>query len=486
MRQVIIPGVHLPEPEVFSNFQIASMLFDLSVKVEETALGWLSASGSGGNAMKGSKKSNLKPIKDLQDLFTNTIIENKELLPANYKHFGKDDMSDNLILFLKNNPFFTSSLVEYQEGLYECVSSREKGDKETWFTKLVDCLDDSYLRVNVRFDKDFKIHSFVCYKKGEVVHHVKEDDACAALVLLLVYYSECVHALIHVLHMLMVTCIYDSTLHSDILNAWAEPYYENVYLKYEEVCALLFSEGGTLTGGSFRSNRDKILNICHDMISVWGSCESAREFVDGFLLAGCKGGIKTAAKNGILTEFSKHLDLCRPYGEDLSREFERLNKGDDISKTNANIKLFLSRCGDGVFTLSDIGQWVELMTITGILHGATLSFTRLLMTAPIASLESEGEHYTMGDAELFKLAASTLCGTKEERSVFSNQIQFKENMNPGLKQVMTKYAALNMNLRAEYYNKICNTPEFLHQGWVLTDYCLEGIDGKQATLVTYI
>jgi len=285
----------------------------------------------------------------------------------------------------------------------------------------------------------------------------------------------------------MVTGLADSTVHSPIMKAWAEPYFPNVFVKYEEVQLLLFSQGGILSGGAFRANRDKILDIAHDMIVVWGNAKSANEFLDNFLLVGCAGvERKQLIASGILVEFFKQSDLCASYAEDLSTQFGKLNGGTDLDKANKNIKLFFSHCGEKIFSFSDIRHWIGVMSVTGLMHGGTLSFTRLIMTTPLISLISIGDNYTDTDSSLMKVGADTIIGMNEERAVFSDQLQDKTNMPPGLKQVITKYAAASLNLKAEYFSKISQHESFVDDGWVLSDYCLDGIDGKQTTLTTYI
>jgi hypothetical protein len=285
----------------------------------------------------------------------------------------------------------------------------------------------------------------------------------------------------------MVTGIADSTVHSPVLRKWAEPYFPNIFVKYEEVQILLFSQGGVLAGGSFRSNRDQILAIAREMIVVWGNAKSADQFIDDYLMVNCtQVGRKQLIENGVLTEFFKQSDLCSGYANDLAVEFAKIGDGSDLSKANANIRLFFKNCGDGVFSFSDIKQWIELMSVTGLLHGGTLSFTRFIMTAPLISLISEGDTYTKVDSEIIKVASATIVGMSEERAVFSDQLRDKTLMNPGLKQVITKYAAASLNLKAAYFDKIQKEDYFIEDGWILTDFCLDGIDGKQTTLTTYI
>ena len=81
------------------------------------------------------------------------------------------------------------------------------------------------------------------------------------LLLLFFYYSECVHAIIHVYHLVLVAGLADSIHHSKTMTDWGKQYYPHVYLKHQEVEILLFGEGGALVGGDFKADRNKISNL---------------------------------------------------------------------------------------------------------------------------------------------------------------------------------------------------------------------------------
>ncbi len=79
-------------------------------------------------------------------------------------------------------------------------------------------------------------------------------------------------------------------------------------------------------------------------------------------------------------------------------------------------------------------------------------------------------------------------GMAEDRHVFSSDIfGEKPPFSPSLKQIINKYGALSNNLKADYFKKCAeNQDTFVKYGWVYSDYFLDGIDGKQLTITTYI
>jgi len=313
-----------------------------------------------------------------------------------------------------------------------------------------------------------------------------DEDACAFLLVLLSFYAEAVHASIHIFHFMMVTCIADSTQHSTLMNNWATPFYPNVSLKYEEVKKLLFADSGALTGGTFKANRVEVLKVCKEFFCIWGSCKTAKEFAEEFLFAGMIDNAKDGIPSiGVLKEFMKHADLIHDYATEVSGSFEKLRSGKDLEACNNNIKLFLSNCGPEVSKVDNLVTWIELMSITGLMHGNTLSFGRLILTQPVASKFTTDEKYA-SEVNFQLGTAGTMVGVNFERNVFSDLMYPKNTLVLGLRQILTKYAAISGNMKKAYFDKVSKDPKFCEYGWIWTDYCVDGIDGKSMTLTTYI
>jgi len=262
------------------------------------------------------------------------------------------------------------------------------------------------------------------------------------------------------------------------LHMWPE-------LKFEEVKKLLFADSGALTGGSFKSNRAEVLKICKEFFVLWGSCKTAKEFAEEFLFANMIDKVNDVSSLGVLEEFMKHANLIHGYATDVSNEFEKLNGGQDLEACNKNLKLFFHHCGIDVCKVDNLTTWIELMSITGLMHGNTLSFGRLIMTQPVASKFSTEEKY--GSEINFQLGtAGTMVGVNYERNVFSDLMYPKNTLTFGLKEIIIKYAAMSVFMKKAFYEKVSKDPKFCEYGWIWTDYCVDGIDGKSMTLTTYI
>jgi len=430
--------------------------------------------------------------KKVHEEFVAREIINKEYLPKEYKYFGNDNIRENLSLFLKNNAFFASSLVlkkdENTGARYFAITTQNPQEGEvSFFSKLVNTLDKKlYILVNATFDENMNLQSTSCYKDNVLVEK-SDEEACGYLAVLLAFYSECVHATIHIFHYLLITGLADSVQHSDLMNKWATPYYENVSLKFIEVKELLFAEDGALTGGTFKANRNEVMKVCKEFFVLWGACKSAKDFTEEFLFRGmikhAKNGI---ASLGVLEEFLKHVDLCNGYATEISAEFDLLKNGKDLGDCNKNLRLYFENCGANVTSKVDnLVTWTELMCVTGFLHSNTLSFGRLILTPPVSSKFTLSDTYGAEVGFMFG-TAGTIVGVNYDKHVFSDQMYPKGTLVLGLREIITKYAARCDKLKNDYWKKISKLPHFNDYGWILTDYCPDGLDGKSMTLTTYI
>lgn len=128
-----------------------------------------------------------------------------------------------------------------------------------------------------------------------------------------------------------------------------------------------------------------------------------------------------------------------------------------------------------------------MMTITGILHGSTFSFTRLQMTTPIMKLNTTASTYGANDL-MAVLTGGTLVGKFTDHSVFSeNDIYLKDLSSNTVRRVFTKYNKKSEAFKRKYFREISrNSNRFNNFGWLYSDYFPFGYDGKQFTKTTYI
>lgn len=430
----------------------------------------------------------------LQQYYVEKVIKHKaELLPDGYKHFGTDSNVANLELLLQNNPFFASVLSKGAGFNAYSAVTYSKSPPKSFFGKIISYLDDSYPRVNAQFNSKLQLTSVESFDGAGNRIKKSQEEAAGDLLFLILFHSECIHALIHIFHYINTLSMYEASKVNPMLELWAKPYLANIGIKYEEVEAILLGEQRALTGGGFRSDGDKVRELLRETLAQWGSFKTADEFIDKFLLQSTpKGSLK---KDGHLAEFYKHASLINPFSKELAAAF----KAYDPAKYGAaeeKLIQFLSETGNGVSSISDFPTWVNLMSVTGIMHGSTLSFSRVVMTEEMLKRASPTDTYSALEEGLATLVAGTTVGMIEDRHVFSAALQQEtlkstlkgvKLMDPIAKQVLIKYDALSSKYKLDLFNKLKADPvTFREKGWVLTDHCPDGVDGKQLTLTTYI
>ncbi len=138
---------------------------------------------------------------------------------------------------------------------------------------------------------------------------------------------------------------------------------------------LLLEENAGLTGQIYKGKRDMLLPLMGDVMKCWSQCASVDDFLKKFLFANAQDLIVNRQETShILTEFFKHADLIKPFAEELDKVFQTQEKV--YGKAIADLTKFLNNTGKNGPRIETLQAWIEMMGITGLLHGTTLSATR--------------------------------------------------------------------------------------------------------------
>jgi hypothetical protein len=435
-----------------------------------------------------------------------------------YLYFGNQEHTEILSKLCQVNPFWASALTvsgdndEYLE--LNAYSELPKSDSDPKYMTLVRALADPSHRINLRFNKDMTVNQIVNYESGEGVIVPKEewDYYASGVCYNMFYYSSCIHALFHVLHYHMTIGIAQSTNHDESLKAWANPYDDNVSFKYLQVAGTLFESNVNavppnmkiLTGKDALGGSTEIMPPLRKILSILGACKTEDDFTRKFLLkdlyttaSNPKKAIKTA---DILSEYSKHSKNIEPFAKSLVRamafgRFRRRKRKNKKSFKHAEDKLrkFMTGCGEDVFSIDSISSWVQLMSCTGTVHGSTLSYSRMMFTPEVIRWRNINEPtYSEEDVIMMVTLSATLQGMLEDRHTFSGEIVNSDpewdtsSMSKKVKRVLNKYDGKAGILKKKYEAKIVKRDDFREFGWILTDHCNDGFDGKQHTMTTYL
>jgi len=300
------------------------------------------------------------------------------------------------------------------------------------------------------------------------------------------YYSECLHTTLHSFQYIMGSALAHAADINVATNAFAQPYFANLLTTYEAVVSLDLRVDGVLVGGIFQSNRTEILSILRDVLAEWGSFKSADEFVNDFLFAGFPDK-DVPEKLDLLTQFQKHVEVIDSFAEEVN-SYIASNERYQLIRLNHRLRSFLLGTGENLSHISNLEEWLGLMSVTGLLHGQTLSFTRLMVTR-VAFIEiSPDDDFGAFDLAYWRSAAPTIVGAQPGRFLFNSTTFSSETpyFDPELVAVISKFTDEVTVLKQAYYEEVEAEGDIAKNGWILADFFPDGFDGRQLTITTYL
>lgn len=403
--------------------------------------------------------------------------------------------------------------------------------------------------INIRFDKNMDIIKLEYYDKDNdisVAPPKKDWDYWVTAVLYeLTILGESVHLALHVFHYILTTGFYHSTKHDVSLHAWAKVLMETVPLQYFGVAIandpfegpfmkILPKPAFLKVGSRFDYfNHDNATNATfikkltwrgydtvdsfverfvptheyaryvsrynhfapdiatfakEQFFDAWCGVRTADEFVDEFLFRDLikTGGKALAEEHGLLAEFRKMSDNVGPYAKDMTAAMKEDNEA-AYDTANEQLRQYLQKANEGAeVNITDINSFIQAMTVTGIMHGSTLSFYRLDIIPEILRWRNISSKTWSADDSLCAHKMAAIAGMEEGRHVMLKP-RHPKKFGKHLYQVMTKYEDKINQQTEKNKERLLSDPERLREyGWILTDWCPDGFDGKQMTIATYI
>jgi hypothetical protein len=274
------------------------------------------------------------------------------------------------------------------------------------------------------------------------------------------------------------------------LHNWAKVYNINEALKYKEVETVLYNKGGLFNVGpksilnGFRAGPSEVVVAkAANMNRGWGELKSADEYVYKFLFKNIPQTVLD--KTGICVEYRKQAALISDFATELDNALQKIDGY--VASTNTFRELCSSTGENGVGGVTSFKQFIELMSASALLHGSTLSMSRLSLQTPmVAILNPKDPKFTGKDANYVALIALTIVGALDGYSVFSSSIPYDE-VPASVIQVLKKYEDKSAALQGQFFAEITSNKQYFKDfGFIQTDHGPEGIDGKQYTIATYI
>jgi len=234
------------------------------------------------------------------------------------------------------------------------------------------------------------------------------------------------------------------------------------------------------------NNRPQLLQVLSELLSSWGNCKGSKQFVETFLFAPAfNAQAKTLASENVwVPQFRFQSDLIPAFAADVARHMQS-DKDYAMGEMDAELQSFFAGCGRGSFAIASFRQWLELMSVTGMLHGCTLSLTRLTFTEANLWQMAPGT-YTFNPAIVKTIVTGfgTIVGLIEGHEVFTD---VGLSADPKLKEVVHGHLEKSEALKKAYRDSLdMGGAEFKRWGWILTDYFPDLFDAKQLTITTYV
>jgi len=249
------------------------------------------------------------------------------------------------------------------------------------------------------------------------------------------------------------------------------------YIIYDVDCDNMLISG--FRGGPY----DTVLSKAAALNAEFASCKTADDYVYNFLFKNINRNILDDAD--ICTAFRKQAGLVYGFALELDEQLQTL---DNYGLANNKFQSITGSTGfNGVGAVTSIRQFIELMSVSGLLHGCTHSLTRLSVTAPmVALMNRDNEKYTVADINYVLLMGLTITGAVEGYTVFSSTLPYTD-VPSNVIQVLKKYEGKSAALKNEFFSVVAkDNDNFSKFGYIMTDHAPEGIDGKQYTISTYI
>ena len=494
------PGIHLPSTEPWPRKLLG--LVDLNLPSNKALIDYVLGATSMDAAIEGQPKAPLETsLKPAQDYFLSKQEAMQETTGMDYPYFGSEPRSfvEMLTVMLKTNAFFASAL-RYRRGSFELVAYDPAEMQPNLYLKMCRTLRGTGHRVNFFFvakNNDLKFKSFE-YFDDIVGAKVKTDDAekfASSALYNLLFYASGIHGTMHNLHYLMTSALDVSSVDFRDLQTMAEYYDDNVAVKYAEVALVLIADAPStgesmddltiITGlGGFGSSQ-RVRPHLEDLLHGWGRCKDVGTFLDRTF----SFSRKDAEKAGILTEFFKHIDLIPSFSSDVRTAFQSID-AEKLDRAETKLTTYLKNCGtfDGTECGKNLTSWLDIMAVTGIIHGGTLSFTRLATFGDILQWRNyHATHWDAGDLNIVKTGLGTVLGIDPDRHVMTSAV--KKTIDPRLATVLDQYDDMATKLKRDYQTHITTHLDptvFQRFAFILSDYCTDNFDGKQLTLATYI
>jgi len=401
-------------------------------------------------------------------------------VPEGYSRFANTNTVENLEHFLRSNPFISTSLIPDGSGYkISCTDASNR------FSSVLQCLDPAVERVDAKFDSNMCLTKIWYEGKRESENEKNMIDiniAAGKLLWNLVYAAEIIHISLHIFHYLMTVGLVYGTLKDKALLAWAKTHVYNLDVSLAGVdTALLDATKGAFTVSPVQSDRPLYLQIIRKYLSEWGKSKNSADFITWLFPPSLLTKLK---KDGHVVEFLRHESFIKDYASALSQSL-KINDVSAYENAEERMQSFLSAVGsstiDRLNSVTSIQQWIELMAVSGLLHGATGSWTRVTFTNEYFRYANKNPTYGEAESTFVGLAAVTNVLPQKGLYVFKDRQIYSRS----IRDTVAKFDKMTIDAKAAHLERLKLQPYFNEYGWIYSDYFPDNFDGRSAAITYY-
>jgi len=399
---------------------------------------------------------------------------------------------DQLRNLITHNPFFTMGLSTVEDGGGETKLCWDASPSSTNpITASIMSALDYKTRAKLWISADLQDLGLEIGEDAEMIYDSRQnaedfDKHLVAFITPLLYFFEMCHATLHVYTYIMLGAANTATFGTEMYG-FVKQYEPNIFVKYQEVALLLLNEkSGLLCGHAWPADYDKCMKAAKDIFALFAGQSSAKEWFENVFCAGNNAIIRNEL---LLPQARNYVPVFKLLSSGaIERLRKKLNQHYFQSMAGVNEKLltYLSKTdGDDsastMFTMHDFENWVECQGMAGLLHGNTLSFTRLLFTK---YCQFGGDWMSQNFDPKFSAssaAVGTLMGLEEHRAI--NQAEPVEHT--AFYDMMKNLQNMTADIQQDFWKNL--TPAEKEQfTWVLSVWGPNMLDQTQLTISTYV
>lgn len=207
--------------------------------------------------------------------------------------------------------------------------------------------------------------------------------------------------------------------------------------------------------------------------------KNADEWMNDFFLA----GVPELQNNKLLlAEARKYVPIVKQYAQDINDAgLEGLANPQVDEKLRSYLELTKLGEGESWFRIQKFKQWLECQTMMGIMHGNTLTATRLLFTK-YAFFDGHVSDVFSKKFDQLSVVLGTVLGLRDDHNIINREAHKKHKT---FLPIVEKYERNIIKLQKDFWDSLSDDDKNRY-GWIKSVWGPNMFDNSQLTITTYV